>query len=103
MKERFCSSIYTPKRCMKEAFSVTTSRHSSAVPRSGLSDPRERGVSPRDMQDFAHELRQPLSTIESLAYYLEMTESDEQVSRHLQRIRAMVYKAHQILNEAIPS
>jgi nitrogen-specific signal transduction histidine kinase len=64
---------------------------------------RSTGVNPVDLDHLAHELRQPLSAIESLACYLEMTVADEQVCSHLQRIRAMVFKAHQVLEKTINS
>ena len=49
------------------------------------------------MDDLAHEVRQPLSVIESLAYYLELTATDEKARVHLQRIQAMVLQANLIL------
>ena len=55
------------------------------------------GVSPAALEDLVHELRQPLSAIESLAYFLEITSPDEKVRGHLQRIQAMVSRAHGIL------
>lgn len=42
-------------------------------------------------------MRQPLSAIEALAYFLEITTEDEQVCGHLQRIQAMVLEANRIL------
>ena len=61
--------------------------------RSGCA-PSLRGTS---FDDLAHDLRQPLSVIEALAYYLEITSGDEKVCAHLQRIRAMVSQANSIL------
>ncbi|MBV8812478.1 MAG: hypothetical protein JO033_27725 [Acidobacteriaceae bacterium] len=58
------------------------------------------GVNPADLQDVLHELRQPLGVIESLAYYLELTSTDERTSTHLQRIQAMVVQANGILERA---
>ncbi len=52
------------------------------------------------MDQLAHELRQPLSTIESLAYYLELTVESDHIRRQLERIRLMVDRANQILAEA---
>ncbi len=52
---------------------------------------------PSAMDDLAHEVRQPLSVIESLAYYLEITSTDEKTRVHLQRIQAMVLQANLIL------
>ena len=47
--------------------------------------------------DLAHELRQPLGVIESLAYYLELVSVDDGASVHLRRIQAMVAQANAIL------
>jgi len=65
-----------------------------------LSNLRDTGAHPNGIEELAHELRQPLSTIESLAYYLEMTSADDQVCTHLQRIREMVDRASRILDHA---
>ena len=64
--------------------------------------PNLRGTS---FDDLAHDLRQPLSVIEALAYYLEITSGDEKVCAHLQRIQAMVSEANCILerNQNLPS
>ena len=61
------------------------------------------GAVPIDLGEMLHEIRQPLSTIESLAYYLEMTAVDDHMCRHLRRIRAMVFEANQILEHAVAS
>ena len=60
----------------------------------------ETGVHPLPLDELAHELRQPLSTIESLAYYLEITADDDQICRHLQHIRMLVGRASRILDHA---
>lgn len=52
---------------------------------------------PSLIDELAHEVRQPLSVIESLAYYLEITSTDEKTRAHLQRIQAMVLQANLIL------
>jgi signal transduction histidine kinase len=52
------------------------------------------------VEELAHELRQPLSAIESLAYYLEITTESEQTRGHLEQIRFLVDRANQILREA---
>lgn len=54
-------------------------------------------TTPSVIDDLAHEVRQPLSVIESLAYYLEITSTDEKTRVHLQRIQAMVLQANSIL------
>ena len=65
-----------------------------------LGNRRAADVYPVDLDELAHELRQPLSTIESLAYYLEMTAADDQVCRCLEQIRLMVSRANCILEHA---
>ncbi len=55
------------------------------------------GVIPAALDELLHELRQPLSAIESLAYCLELTASEDRVRGHLQRIQAMVQEANLIL------
>lgn len=51
----------------------------------------------RVAEELAHELRQPLGVIESLAYFLEITADDEHVRGHSQRIQSMVLQANRIL------
>ena len=51
------------------------------------------------LSELIHEVRQPLEVIETLAYYLEMTSSDDRVCAHLQKIQAMVLRANQILQQ----
>jgi len=63
-------------------------------------DHQQSGVHPSCILDLAHELRQPLSTIESLAYYLEITTDDDEVCHHLKQIRSMVGRASRILEHA---
>jgi len=55
------------------------------------------GVIPELSEEIIHDLRQPLGVIDSLAYYLELTASDEKVYTHLEHIRAMVSQANRIL------
>lgn len=52
----------------------------------------------RVMEELAHDLRQPLGVIESLAYFIELTSQDERLSTQAQRIQAMVLQAHLILD-----
>ena len=58
------------------------------------------GVNPVLSNEIIHELRQPLSVIDSLAYYLELTAADEKIYAHLDQIRAMVSQANRILERA---
>ncbi len=53
-----------------------------------------------DISELIHELRQPLDVIEALAFYLEITSSDEESCQRLQKIQAMVARANQILQQS---
>jgi signal transduction histidine kinase len=64
------------------------------APISGIGDQRN-----SVWENLVHELRQPLSVIESLAYYLELTSKDEGASVHLRQIQSMVHQANRILME----
>jgi len=52
------------------------------------------------IDDLVHDLRQPLSVIESIAYYLEMMSSDAIITSHLQHIQKMIGETHRILEQA---
>ena len=49
------------------------------------------------LAELVHELRQPLSTIEALTYYLELVSTDIQTLSHLERIQDMLLQANHIL------
>ena len=53
--------------------------------------------------NLAHDLRQPLSAIEAIAYYLEMTLPVEQLEarRHLARLQELVVQSDSILSDAV--
>lgn len=55
------------------------------------------------LHHLAHELRQPLSTIESIAYYLELAlpHSDPRVLEQLTRLRHLVEQSGWILNDTV--
>lgn len=55
------------------------------------------------IQHLTHELRQPLSAIESAAYYLDMVVSEARpdLSPHCRRLRAMVQHANWLLDDAM--
>jgi len=55
------------------------------------------------MATLAHELRQPLSGIECIAYQLSLVlpASDEGVQRSLARIRELVEQSNGILSEGV--
>src|SRR5438445_12243318 len=73
-----------------------------SVARSPL-DPRQAGSKALSIDEFVHDIRQPLGVIESLAYYLELTSTDEKVSAHLRRIQLMVLQVNRILERAYAS
>jgi nitrogen-specific signal transduction histidine kinase len=52
---------------------------------------------PIGVAELVHELRQPLSTIECLAYYLELTCADDAICQQMQRIQRLVWQVNHIL------
>lgn len=79
---------------MKQSVLVST----CASTNSGLGKPEFASGVVSD--DLAHDLRQPLGAIEALAYYLELTSSDEKTRYQAQQIQSMVKKANRILSGA---
>jgi signal transduction histidine kinase len=77
-----------------------TPRQDVALGRGGAKAGLSAGVSPASFDELVHDLRQPLSAIEALAYFMEMTAGDESVRRHSQRIQAIVSRAHGILDRS---
>ena len=55
------------------------------------------------LQKIAHQLRQPLSSIESIAFYLSMVvpHKDEKIQEQLRQIRRLVEQSNQILTEGL--
>jgi|ERR1700680_988328 len=55
------------------------------------------------VRDLVHELRQPLSSIEAIAYYLEMTLPAEQFQarQYMRRIQLLVDEASLTLSSAV--
>ena len=76
---------------MSAAAVVTETLYVETPPQA--SSPEER------LRDFIHELRQPLSSIEAIAYYLEMTLPAEQVQArgHMTQLQRLVAEASAVL------
>jgi signal transduction histidine kinase len=54
------------------------------------------------LRAIAHEIRQPLSTIESIAYYLSLTVPDDEEHReHLARVQQLVEQSNWILTNGL--
>jgi hypothetical protein len=54
-----------------------------------------------EMDHLVHELRQPLSAIEHLAYYLQLVSSDPVVCTHSEQIQDLIAQANRILERAV--
>jgi signal transduction histidine kinase len=52
------------------------------------------------LEELVHDLRQPLSTIECLTYYLELICPDTQAQVQLRQIQEMILQANHILERA---
>ncbi len=85
---------------MNEVFSKISLPREEASLRRGDPGGQIAGATPAALEELTHELRQPLSVIESLAYYLELISSDERVRSHAERIQAMIAQANRILEQA---
>lgn len=68
---------------------------------SGVS--REQSDTTTMVRQIAHELRQPLSTIESIAYYLELIlpRSDERARAQVERLQQLVDQSNWIVSNAV--
>ena len=61
-------------------------------------------ASPEDaLRMVAHQLRQPLSSIESIAFYLSMVvpHKDEKIQEQLRQIRMLVEQSNRILQRGL--
>ena len=60
-------------------------------------------AAPEVLQELLHELRQPLSSIEAIAYYLEMTLPPEllQARQYMHRLQELVTQADSVLKDAV--
>jgi signal transduction histidine kinase len=54
------------------------------------------------VRDFIHDLRQPLSSIEAIAYYLEMTlpPEQQQARQYMRKLQQLVDEANSMLQHA---
>jgi phosphoglycerate-specific signal transduction histidine kinase len=57
------------------------------------------------LQVMVHELRQPLSSIEAIAYYLEMTLPAEQsqARQYMRKLQQLVDQASSVLDSMVPT
>ena len=80
---------------MSAAVAVTESSRFLETPRT-VPSPEER------LRDLIHELRQPLSSIEAIAYYLEMTLPADQVQArlHMTHLQLLVEEANAMLERS---
>ena len=85
---------------MAHDFGFQHALHTSAPQDSRSSLKHEFSCRPTDIHDLVHDLRQPLSTIECLTFYLELTLTDNETRLHLARIQEMVSQANRILEGA---
>ena len=86
---------------MNQFFSkLPVPRQEASLERGDLRGGQIAGVSPAALDELLHELRQPLSTMESLAYYLELTAQDDKVLTNARRIQGLVLEMNRILARA---
>jgi signal transduction histidine kinase len=75
----------------------------NAPPAQDLFSPLRPQLKETLLVNLAHELRQPLSTIESIAYYLELSlpQADPRVKEQLTRVRQMVEQSGWMIEDAL--
>jgi signal transduction histidine kinase len=88
---------YELPRPLPEAIPTSLAKDSSS------SGQAEFSCNSSPLAELVHELRQPLSTIEALTYYLELVSTDVQTLSHLERIQDMLLQANRILERASDS
>jgi signal transduction histidine kinase len=69
----------------------------------GFSNIDSRATTPKSLQDIAHELRQPLSAIESIAYYLSLVlpHEDPKLQGQINRLQQLVEQSDWILANGV--
>jgi light-regulated signal transduction histidine kinase (bacteriophytochrome) len=67
-----------------------------------LEAPAPKPSSDEQLRDLIHDLRQPLSSIEAIAYYLEMTLPADQVQarEHMTHLQNLVQQASAMLEQS---
>jgi signal transduction histidine kinase len=67
-----------------------------------LVEKRRAPASDESVRELIHELRQPLSSIEAIAYYLEMTlpAGQSQARHYMHRLQQLVERSNEILEQA---
>jgi signal transduction histidine kinase len=85
---------------MNQFFDLSAPGQEALLGRLDLTPPQNRELNASSLEELAHELRQPLGAIESIAYLLEITAENDQLRGHMQRIQAMVVEANRILEQA---
>jgi hypothetical protein len=85
---------------MQDLISAPVTPASSRIPASRTTSPNP-GFHTTALEMLAHDLRQPLSTIDHLAYYLQLISDDPAISVHSQRIQELIEQANRILERAV--
>ncbi len=76
--------------------------NAQAAPLDPARRPRVEALDPRGViRHLCHELRQPLSTIESAAYFLQLLEKQPPSGEHIHLIQNMVRQANGMLSDAL--
>src|SRR6185295_4154160 len=72
-------------------------------PATAVPSPQDAVVSVKVLQAVAHEIRQPLSTIESIAYYLSMVlpRDEDKIREQLNRLGQLVEQSNWILTSGL--
>jgi signal transduction histidine kinase len=85
-------------------FALTSEPSPAFVPAVSQEPALQDSAMPSDaLRVIAHQLRQPLSSIETIAFYLSMVvpHKDEKIQQQLRQIRMLVQQSNRILSEGL--
>jgi hypothetical protein len=85
---------------MQQATLAPSSTISARTPTNHADSLLNANIPMTSMDNLVHELRQPLSAIEHLAFYLQLVSEDPVVCMHSQRIQDLIGQANEILEKA---
>jgi len=86
---------------MQQVTSAPSSAISARTPTNHADSLLNATIPITSMDNLVHELRQPLSAIEHLAFYLQLVSKDPVICMHSQRIQDLIVQTNEILEKAV--
>jgi len=86
---------------MQQVISAPSSSVSSLTPKNHADSLLNATITLTSLDKLVHELRQPLSAIEHLAFYMQLVSKDPAICTHSQRIQDLIGQTNEILEKAV--